>query len=47
MLDLGRVITAMVSPFHANGDVNYTEAIRLAHHLLENGSDAIILAGQG
>jgi len=45
MLDLGRVITAMVSPFHANGDVNYTEAIRLAHHLLENGSDAIILAG--
>ncbi|MCS7030115.1 MAG: 4-hydroxy-tetrahydrodipicolinate synthase [Gloeomargarita sp. SKYG116] len=41
----GRVITAMVTPFDAQGQVNYELAERLALHLLEQGSDALVLAG--
>ncbi len=44
-LEFGRIITAMATPFDHNGDVNYSEAIRLAQHLYDTGSDAIVLAG--
>jgi len=41
----GRLITAMVTPFSANGEVNISEALRLAHFLVDNGSDTVLLAG--
>ncbi len=41
----GRLITAMVTPFHADKTVNYDEAVRLAHFLVETGSDTVLLAG--
>ncbi len=41
----GRVITAMVTPFTNDGKVNYDKAQELALHLLDNGSDALILSG--
>ena len=44
-LEFGRIITAMATPFDHNGDVNYPEAIRLAQHLYDTGTDAIVLAG--
>jgi 4-hydroxy-tetrahydrodipicolinate synthase len=44
-IDLGRVITAMVTPFDREGNVHYAEAERLAAHLVANGSDGIVVCG--
>lgn len=41
----GEVLTAMITPFTDNGEVNYDEAARLATYLADNGSDAIVVAG--
>ncbi len=41
----GRILTAMVTPFTENGDVDYGLAIKLANYLFENGSDGIVLCG--
>ncbi|ELR99751.1 4-hydroxy-tetrahydrodipicolinate synthase [Gloeocapsa sp. PCC 73106] len=41
----GRVITAMVTPFTADGQVNYGVAEELAAHLVEHGSDGLVLCG--
>ncbi|MFN4180499.1 MAG: 4-hydroxy-tetrahydrodipicolinate synthase, partial [Armatimonadota bacterium] len=42
---LGRVITAMVTPFDGDGQVNYSEAERLVEHLIQTGSEGIVVAG--
>jgi len=44
-LKFGSVITAMVTPFHPNGKVNYHKAQELAQFLLDNGSDSLVVAG--
>ena len=36
---LGGILTAMVTPFDAEGGLDEDAAVRLMHHLLENGSD--------
>ncbi|YAI81741.1 MAG: 4-hydroxy-tetrahydrodipicolinate synthase [cyanobacterium endosymbiont of Rhopalodia sterrenbergii] len=41
----GRVITAMVTPFNKNGQVNYAVAEELANYLVENGSDGLVICG--
>jgi 4-hydroxy-tetrahydrodipicolinate synthase len=41
----GGILTAMVTPFGANGEFDEDAAVRLMHHLLENGSDGLVLAG--
>ena len=41
----GRILTAMVTPFQENGEVDYELAIKLSNHLCENGSDGIVLCG--
>ncbi|WP_267382909.1 4-hydroxy-tetrahydrodipicolinate synthase [Cyanobacterium sp. uoEpiScrs1] len=41
----GRVITAMVTPFDENGQVNYAVAEELADYLVENGSDSLVICG--
>ena len=41
----GTVVTAMVTPFAQNGSVNYAEAEKLAVHLVENGSDGLVVCG--
>lgn len=43
--DAGEVITAMVTPFTAERAVDYDKVEELAKHLIDNGSDAIIIAG--
>jgi 4-hydroxy-tetrahydrodipicolinate synthase len=45
VVDFGRVITAMVTPFHKDGSVNYAQAKKLARHLVESGSDGLVVAG--
>ena len=42
---LGGIITAMVTPFDAEGRVNEAAFVALLHHLLENGSDGVVVAG--
>jgi 4-hydroxy-tetrahydrodipicolinate synthase len=42
---IGGIITAMVTPFDRDGALNEDAAVRLMHHLLENGSDGLVLAG--
>ena len=41
----GRVVTAMVTPFDASGAVDLTVAGRLARHLVEQGSDGLLVCG--
>ena len=41
----GRILTAMVTPFKENGEVDYQLAIKLSNYLYENGSDGIVLCG--
>jgi 4-hydroxy-tetrahydrodipicolinate synthase len=42
---LGQLLTAMVTPFQADGSVNFASARRLAAHLVETGSDGIVICG--
>jgi len=44
-MPIGGVLTAMVTPFDADGRVDAAGAVRLMRHLLENGSDGLVLAG--
>ena len=41
----GRVLTAMITPFDAEGAVNVQAAWDLARHLVEEGSDGVVVAG--
>ena len=41
----GRVLTAMVTPFADDGSVNYSVAEALATHLVDNGSDGLVVCG--
>ena len=45
MAELGRLITAMITPFDENGAVDYDEAGRLASALVESGSDGLVVTG--
>ena len=45
MVDPGRLITAMVTPFDEEGKVDYSQAKRLANHLLDSGSDGLVVSG--
>jgi 4-hydroxy-tetrahydrodipicolinate synthase len=42
---LGRLLTAMVTPFDAQGKVDYKQAKRLAASLLDSGSDGVVISG--
>ncbi|HEX9775023.1 MAG TPA: 4-hydroxy-tetrahydrodipicolinate synthase [Actinomycetota bacterium] len=41
----GRVITAMATPFAADGSLDLTRARELAAHLVANGSDGLVVCG--
>ncbi|MBR8830971.1 MAG: 4-hydroxy-tetrahydrodipicolinate synthase [Chroococcopsis gigantea SAG 12.99] len=41
----GRVITAMVTPFTPEGEVNYPVVEKLADHLITHGSDGLVVCG--
>lgn len=41
----GRVLTAIITPFTADGSVDYATFWKLIHHLGVNGSDGIVVAG--
>lgn len=41
----GHVVTAMVTPFTAGGEVDYAKAATLARRLVGDGNDGLVLAG--
>jgi 4-hydroxy-tetrahydrodipicolinate synthase len=41
----GPILTAMVTPFGADGDVDEAAAVSLMRHLVEHGSDGIVVSG--
>lgn len=43
--DLGAILTAMVTPFDADGAVREDSTRRLARHLVSHGSDGLVVAG--
>jgi len=43
--DAGEVITAMVTPFDKNVEIDYDKVEKLAKYLIENGTDTILVAG--
>jgi 4-hydroxy-tetrahydrodipicolinate synthase len=44
-MTLGRVITAMATPFRSDGSLDLDGAARLASHLVDHGSEGIVVAG--
>jgi 4-hydroxy-tetrahydrodipicolinate synthase len=42
---LGAILTAMVTPFDADGAVDQDAAVTLMHHLAEHGSDGLVICG--
>src|SRR6266480_3610690 len=42
---LGAILTAMVTPLDADLEINEQAARRLARHLVEHGSDGLVVAG--
>src|SRR5439155_17466177 len=44
-MPIGGVLTAMVTPFDDDGRVDEGATVRLFRHLLDNGSDGLVLAG--
>ena len=45
MAEIGRLITAMATPFDEAGQVDYGQAKRLANALLDSGSDGLVVSG--
>ena len=45
MVNFGRVLTAMITPFKENGSVNLAIAEQLAAHLAEQGTDTLVVCG--
>src|ERR1700743_822229 len=44
-LNLGAIITAMVTPFDASGEVDEAAAVALLAHLFSHGSDGVVVCG--
>ncbi len=45
MRDFGSLITAMITPFDEDMRLNIGEAVRIAEHLVETGTDTVLVAG--
>jgi len=45
MTQIGRLLTAMVTPFDAKGEVDYAQARKLALALIKSGSDGVVVVG--
>lgn len=41
----GRLLTAMVTPMHKDGSIDYEKAAQVANYLLDHGSDGLVVAG--
>ncbi|WP_010531457.1 4-hydroxy-tetrahydrodipicolinate synthase [Lentibacillus jeotgali] len=44
-MNFGQVLTAMVTPFDQNGDIDFNATRTLVNYLIANGSDGLVVAG--
>lgn len=44
-MNFGQVITAMVTPFDREGEIDFPATKNLIEHLISNGTDAVVVAG--
>ncbi len=44
MKELGRLLTAMITPFNKEGEIDYEQAKKLTSALLDSGSDGVVVA---
>lgn len=44
-MNFGKVITAMVTPFDQNGEVDFSATEQLVEHLIKNGTDTVVVSG--
>ena len=44
-MNFGQLLTAMVTPFDQNGEVDFNATRNLVDYLIENGTDGIVVAG--
>ncbi|TCT26714.1 4-hydroxy-tetrahydrodipicolinate synthase [Melghiribacillus thermohalophilus] len=44
-MNFGKVLTAMVTPFNDENELDLNRTEKLVEHLLENGSDGLVVAG--
>jgi len=45
MVEIGRLLTAMITPFGEGGEVDYKQARKLARGLINSGSDGLVIGG--
>ncbi|MBI4219850.1 MAG: 4-hydroxy-tetrahydrodipicolinate synthase [Chloroflexi bacterium] len=45
MVEIGRLLTAMITPFDASGEVDYPKARKLAKGLVDSGTDGLVIGG--
>lgn len=43
--DLGSILIAMITPFDADGAIDEPAAVRLMHHLADQGCDGLVICG--
>lgn len=44
-MNFGQLLTAMVTPFDTQGEIDFPATRMLINHLIENGSDCLVVAG--
>lgn len=44
-MNFGQIVTAMVTPFDENGEIDFAATRNLINHLIANGSDGLVVAG--
>ena len=44
-MEIGRLLTAMITPFDENGEINYEMAAKLAKAIIDSGSDGLVIGG--
>lgn len=44
-MNFGQIITAMVTPFDTNGEVDFPATENLINHLIANGTDGLVVSG--
>ena len=44
-MNFGQILTAMVTPFDQNGDIDFNATKNLINHLISNGTDGLVVSG--
>jgi 4-hydroxy-tetrahydrodipicolinate synthase len=45
LIQFGKVVTAMVTPFDNKGNIDFAKTTQLVNYLIDNGTDSLVVAG--